>query len=112
MRSPPAPSRSSRARGANAYDQEHADLIAAIKKDSKCNDGWYGATSSFTAVLGRAASYSGKVVRWDDLAKKGKELMIYEGHDKLTMDSKPPVVPDGNGNYPIAVPGSSDPFAC
>jgi len=97
-------------KGAGPYQQEHADLITAIKKNEKCNDGWYGATSSFTAVLGRMASYSGQVVRWDDLAKKGKPLMIYEDHDKLTMNSKPPVVPDANGNYPVAVPGQYKPY--
>ena len=96
---------SSRGRGGNPYDQEHTDLIAAIRKNEKYNEGWFGATSSMTAVLGRMASYSGQVVRWDDAIKKGPAQMIYENHDQLTMNSTPPVVPNENGDYPIAVPG-------
>ena len=30
------------------------------------NEGWYGANSSMTAVLGRMATYSGKLIKWDD----------------------------------------------
>ncbi len=35
------------------YTQEHYDLINAIKNNEKYCEGWYGATSSMTAVLGR-----------------------------------------------------------
>jgi len=101
---------SSRGRGPNPYDQEHTDLIAAIRNNEKYNEGWFGATSSFTAVLGRMASYSGKVVKWDDAVKSGPAEMIYENHDQLTMNSTPPVVPDEDGNYPVAVPGSYKPY--
>ena len=98
------------ARGPSPFDQEHTDLINAIRKNEKYNEGWYGATSSMTAVLGRMASYSGKVVRWDDAVKQGPAEMIYENHDQLTMQSTPPVVPDANGNYPVPVPGAYKPY--
>lgn len=101
---------SARARGNNPLDQEHTDLIAAIRNNQKYNEGWYGATSSMTAVLGRMASYSGQVVRWDDAIEKGPAEMIYENHDQLTMNSTPPVVPDEHGNYPVAVPGVFKPY--
>ena len=55
----------------NPYEQEHYDLLAAIRANAKYNEGWYGATSSFTAVLGRMATYSGKLVKWDDAVAKG-----------------------------------------
>ena len=45
--------------GSDGYKQEHVDLVNAIRKNEKLNDGWHGATSSFTAVLGRMATYSG-----------------------------------------------------
>ena len=77
----------------------------AIRKSEKYNEGWYGATSSMTAVLGRMATYSGQLIKWDDAIKSGPEDMIYKDHDKLTMASTPPVVPDENGNYPVPVPG-------
>ena len=61
--------------GRNPYEQEHISLFDAIRKDEKHNDGWYGATSSFTAVLGRMATYSGQVVKWDEAAANGPDEM-------------------------------------
>ncbi len=101
---------SGKAKGPNPYDQEHADLVDAIRNNKKYNEGWYGATSSMTAVLGRMATYSGQVVKWDDAVKKGPEEMIYKDHDKLTFQSQPPVMPDKDGNYPVALPGIYKPF--
>ena len=34
------------------YEQEHIDLVEAIRKDEPFNDGWHAAASSFTAVFG------------------------------------------------------------
>ena len=57
--------------GGDGYKQEHVDLVDAIRKGEKLNDGWHGATSSFTAVLGRMATYSGQEVNWDEAVAKG-----------------------------------------
>ena len=92
--------------GRNPYEQEHVDLFDAIRKNEKHNDGWYGATSSFTAVLGRMATYSGQVVKWDDAAAKGPDEMP----KKFAFDADPPVMPDKDGNYPIAMPGVYKPY--
>ncbi len=85
----------------NAYEQEHFDLVEAIRNNTACNDGWHGATSSFTAVLGRMATYSGQRVFWDDAVAKGTTEMP----DTLAWDATPKVLPDEHGNYPIPVPG-------
>ena len=47
----------------------------AIRNDKKYNEGRFGATSSMTSVLGRMATYSGKVVKWDDAVAKGPDEM-------------------------------------
>lgn len=96
--------------GGSPYDIEHTTLIAAILGNKKYNEGWYGATSSFTAVLGRTASYTGQKITWDDLASKGPAAMIYDDPASLTMDSTPPVVPDADGRYAIPKPGSTKPW--
>ncbi len=93
-------------KGVNPYDQEHVDLVQAIRNNEKLNDGWHGATSSFTAVLGRMATYSGTGVKWDEA--EGPEQVPY-GVD-LTFQSEPPVVPDAEGNYPVAQPGTYKPY--
>ena len=81
--------------------QEHHDLIQAIKNNDKYVEGWHGATSSFTAVLGRMATYSGQVVKWDDAVAKGKS----EFPKQLAWDAPAPVQKDADGNYPIPLPG-------
>lgn len=107
---------SSRGGGRGPYQQEHTDLIEAIKTGAKYNEAYLGAYSSMTAVIGRMASYSGKTIKWDDAVKNGKADMIYEGHDQLTMQSEAPVKPLPedqiiNGEvYAIAKPGVWKPW--
>ena len=99
-----------RDRGRGPYQQEHTDLINAIKSGERYNEAWMGAYSSMTAVLIRDAAYSGLELTWDDAVNKGRTLMIYEGHDQLTMQSEPPVKPQEDGQYAIAVPGVWKPW--
>ena len=106
---------SSRGGGTDPYQQEHTDLIAAIKSGERFNEAYIGAYSSFTAVMGRYASYSGQVIRWDDAVKNGPALMIYDGHDQLTMNSEAPVKPLAEPTpagelYAIAQPGVWKPW--
>ncbi len=81
-------------------------MFDAIRNDEKLNNGWYGATSSFTAVLGRMATYSGQIVKWDEAVANGPD----EGPKKYAFDADPPVTPDAEGSYPIPVPGVYKPY--
>ena len=92
--------------GRDPYEQEHVALFDAIRKDEKHNDGWYGTTSSFTAVLGRMATYSGLVVNWNEAVERGPSEMPA----KFAFDADPPVKPDAEGKYPIPVPGIYKPY--
>jgi myo-inositol 2-dehydrogenase / D-chiro-inositol 1-dehydrogenase len=85
----------------NPYDQEHVDLIKAIRKDEPLNEGWFGAFSSMTAVLGRMATYSGQIVRWDDAVAKGPD----ESPERLAWDALPRHLPGEDGRYPFPMPG-------
>ena len=60
-----------------------------------------------TAVLGRLATYSGKIVKWDDAVAKGKS----EFPDVSQWDAPAPVKKDENGDYPIPMPGVYNPYA-
>lgn len=82
------------------YHLEHVDLLHAIWNDTPYNEGHIGATSSFTSVLGREASYSGRVVRWDELAANGPGLFP----EHVAWDADPPVLPDEDGSYTHSVP--------
>jgi len=83
------------------HQQEQNDHVAALHAGKRYNEGYYGANSSLTAVLGRMATYSGKVVKWDDLAKSN----LTEFPKKLAWDAPAPVQKNKDGDYPIPVPG-------
>ncbi|MEM6470674.1 MAG: gfo/Idh/MocA family oxidoreductase, partial [Planctomycetota bacterium] len=91
------------------HQQEQNDLIAALMKGEIYNEGEYGAMSTFTAILGREACYSGKIVKWDELLEKGRDLA--PGIDSYTRETPPPALPGPNGEYPVPVPGQYSPFA-
>lgn len=95
----------------NGHQQEQHDLIEALMRGDIYNEGEYGALSTFTAILGREACYSGKIVKWHELMEKGRNLA--PEIDELTMESDVPesARPDANGLYPIPVPGQYKPFA-
>ena len=86
----------------NPYQVEHDELHDAIRNDKPLNNAFYGTTSSFSAVLGRTATYTGKQVSYDDLLKTGFRTMP----ENITWDSTPPVVPDKDGNYPLPMPST------
>jgi predicted dehydrogenase len=92
----------------SGHQQEHNDLIQAIRDGGPHNEGHYGATSSFTAILGRMATYSGQVVRWDDAVAKGPDEMP----EKLAWDASPRVLPDQDSSYEqaVATPGVYRPY--
>lgn len=93
----------------NGHQQEQHDMIEALMRGEIYNEGEYGAKSTFTAILGREACYSGKVLKWDELLAKGRELA--PGIDNYTLDTPPPTLPDENGLYPVPQPGKYNPFA-
>ena len=84
------------------YQVEHDELHAAIRNDTPKNDAYYGATSSFSAVLGRLATYSGKTWKYDDALKLDFRTMP----EDPTWETTPPVMPDKDGNYPLPMPAS------
>ena len=92
--------------GRDPYEQEHIALFEAIRNNERHNDAHYAATSSFTSVLGRMATYSGRLVKWDEAAAKGPS----EAPAKYAFDADPPVKPDAEGRYPIPVPGIYKPY--
>ncbi len=57
--------------------------------------------STLTAIMGRMAGYSGKVVTRDQALNSTLDL----SPDRYTWDATPPVLPDENGDYPVAMPG-------
>jgi predicted dehydrogenase len=86
----------------NAYQVEHDELQHAIRNDKPLNDAWHGATSSFTAVLGRYATYSGKQMAYDKVLALDDRLVPAD----LAWDGPAPVQPGADGQYPIPMPAT------
>ncbi|MBB2146739.1 dehydrogenase [Pedobacter sp. LMG 31464] len=89
---------------ANPYQTEHDELFAAITNNEyKFWDAERAAKSCFTAIVGRYATYSGEVIKWDDALKAENSLFP----EQLSWDAKPKSLPDANGLYTIAMPGKT-----
>ncbi len=85
------------------HDVEHQELFAAIRSGKALNNGDYMATSTMLAVLGRMACYSGSAISFQDAMKSPMSL----APARYAFDAAPPVMPDKNGLYPIAMPGTT-----
>ncbi len=89
--------------GCNDYQVEHDLLFDAIRHDKPYNEAERCAKAAMAGILGRMAAESGKEVAWEQAIQSDIELA--PGLSQYTMDSHPPVVPDAQGHYPIAMPG-------
>ncbi len=86
----------------NPYQTEHDELFAAISKgEYKFADAENGAKSTMTSILGRMATYSGQMVEWEQALTSGLNLQpkVYD------WNANPPVMPNDEGYYAVAVPG-------
>lgn len=86
----------------NAYQVEHDELHEAIRNDKPLNNTVYGTTSSFSAVLGRLATYSGKRRKYADALELDYQAMP----ENLAWNASPPVLPDADNEYPPPMPAT------
>ncbi len=88
----------------NPYQVEHDKLFEAVAKgEYKYADAENGAKSTMTSIMGRMATYSGKMITWDEAINSNINLFP----DRLAWDAMPKVVPGPDGNYPVAIPGKT-----
>lgn len=86
------------------YQVEHNELFEAIRNGRPINNAEYGAKSTLSGIMVRMASYSGKVITWDE-AFNSTQILIPE---ILDWDDTPPTLPNKEGYYPIPIPGVTD----
>jgi hypothetical protein len=56
------------------YVQEHMHLVYAIRTGNYVNEAETTAVSTLTAIMGRTAAYTGKLITWDDIFKSDMDL--------------------------------------
>jgi hypothetical protein len=84
------------------YQNEHDELFASIRSGKPINNGEFMSRSTLLAIMGRLATYTGRIITWEQ-ALNSKEVL------------NPPM--DGfSGEYkfgplhvpPVAMPGKTD----
>ena len=90
----------------SGYQTEHDLLFDAIRNDKPYNETDRCARAAMTGILGRMAVESGKRITWDEAIASNVELA--PNLEALTLDGPPPVKPDAQGRYPIAMPGKTE----
>ena len=78
-------------------------MFDAIRNDKPYNEAESGAHSTMTAIFGRMATYSGKVLEWD--AAINSEINYFP--DELAWDAEPKVHPRADGWYDHPIPGKT-----
>jgi predicted dehydrogenase len=76
----------------NPYQQEHNDLVAAIRHGKPINDAKQAAESTLTAIMGREAAYSGQEITWE-MALKAKQDFRLEKYEFGPLPVAPVPVP-------------------
>jgi myo-inositol 2-dehydrogenase / D-chiro-inositol 1-dehydrogenase len=88
-------------RGPDGHQVEMDDLFAALLAGQPYNEADWAADSTMTAILGRMATYSGKVVKWDEAINSQLDLTP----KSLAWDAPTLVTPGADGLYACATPG-------
>ena len=86
------------------YQIEHNKLFKSIRSGGQIDDTEYGATATMTAIMGRMATYSGKLIEWESAMNADEKL----GPDNLSWGSTAPVLPNNQRNNKVPVPGKNE----
>jgi len=87
------------------YQIEHDRLFDAIRRNEPYNETKRSAYAALAGILGRMAAESGQEIGWEQAF--ASDLVLAPGLEQFTLDAAPPVVPDAQGHYPLAMPGRS-----
>jgi predicted dehydrogenase len=80
------------------YQQEHADFIASIRKGEPLSELKLVTESTATAIMGREAAYTGKVVTFDDVVNSTTVLAPPSLDLKSTLVTPPVPMPGATTN--------------
>lgn len=78
------------------YDQEHIDMVTAIRTNKPINEAEATAVSTLVGIMGRVSAYTGKEVTWDEMLNSELKL----GPDTYIlgpMNMKPEIPVPGEG---------------
>jgi myo-inositol 2-dehydrogenase/D-chiro-inositol 1-dehydrogenase len=85
------------------YVVEHEALYQSIRSGKPINNGDYMARSTLIGIMGQITCYTGKEVTWEQVSNS--DFYYPPRPEECTMEMEPPVKPDGDGIYPVFIPG-------
>ncbi len=80
------------------YVQEHIDLVASIRNNEPINEAEQLALSTLTAIMGREAAYTGKLITWEQINKSTMRMGPREyimGPVDMNIETPVPGTPHG-----------------
>ncbi len=92
----------------NPHTEEQKILIDSIREGKPVNNGDTMIDSTYMAIMGQLACYTGKTITWDQMLAADFEFEPKLADISLDMD--PPTELDETGNYPLPLPGITNFF--
>ncbi len=92
----------------DAHTEEQKILIGSIRAGKPVNHSATMIDSTYMAIMGQLATYTGKPITWEQVVKADFEFEPKVADVRLDMS--PPTKPDAQGNYPLPVPGQTNYF--
>ena len=83
------------------YDVEHQELFESIRTGKPINNSNYMVTSTMLAILGQAVCHTGQQLTWEKAMTSEYSVEL----DRYGWDVTPPIKPNKNGEYDLAIPG-------
>ena len=83
------------------YDVEHQELFESIRTGKPINNSNYMITSTMLAILGQAVCQTGQQLTWEKAMTSEASVEL----DRYGWDVTPPIKPNKNGEYDLAIPG-------
>ena len=77
----------------NPYEQEHADLIAAIRGGEYINEARRVAESTLSAIMGRMSTYTGRALKWDWAINTSQLDLSPQAYDFVELPVAPVAIP-------------------
>jgi hypothetical protein len=87
----------------NPHLEEQKILIRSIRAGQPVNHADTMIDSTYVAIMGQIACYTGKPVTWEQMM--GADFEFEPKIADVRLDMEPPTEPDESGNYPLPLPG-------
>ena len=88
------------------YQLEWDRLIDDIRNNKPHHEVERGAMASLVTSMGRMAAHTGQVITRDEILNSDHEFA--PGLETLTPDGPPPLKAEGDGKYPVPMPGKKE----